>query len=228
MGNKPGVILCTHCGAYASIVLKRLLQSEALNVIGVINSTRVLKKQESALKSGLQLVQQCGLAYAMSLSLVTTGYNLLSRVVGADSVYSLARKHGIPVFNTSDINDAASIQFIREQQPDYIVSAFFNQLIGTEARAITPGRCMNIHPSLLPNYKGVDPAFYIRLNQESEFGVTLHHLDEGFHHVQGLYPRRERRWHRLISPGSGALVVHRQRRLAKQRLWASGRDVRRC
>jgi methionyl-tRNA formyltransferase len=37
---------------------------------------------------------------------------------------------------------------------------------------------VNIHPSLLPEYRGVDPVFYARLRGATKLGVTVHHLSE--------------------------------------------------
>jgi len=39
--------------------------------------------------------------------------------------------------------------------------------------------CINIHPSLLPSYKGPNPIFWGLLDNNSEFGITLHLIDEG-------------------------------------------------
>lgn len=175
MGHKPGVVLCTHSGAYASTVFNILQASDHLDVVAIVNSTRILRRQESTIRSGLTLVQQCGPAYVLAMSLATAGFNLLSR----DSLFSLAKKHHIPVLNTTDINDQQGREFLQQHQPDYIISAFFNQLLSPDVIGLAPGRCINIHPSLLPDYKGVDPAFFMLLNDEQEFGVTIHQVDEG-------------------------------------------------
>ncbi len=39
--------------------------------------------------------------------------------------------------------------------------------------------CINIHPSLLPSYRGPNPIFWGLLDNSSEFGITLHLIDEG-------------------------------------------------
>jgi methionyl-tRNA formyltransferase len=179
MRRKPGVVLCTCSGVYAANVLKTLLVSDELDVVGIVNSTRILSKKESPFRSALWLVQQCGLVYALNLSLVTTGYNLLSYITRSDTVHSLARKHEIPLYNTSDINDEQGRDFLRKIQPDYLLTAFFNQIIKSDILDWLPDRCLNIHPSLLPDYKGVDPVFYMLLNKEQEIGVTLHYVDQG-------------------------------------------------
>ena len=61
-----------------------------------------------------------------------------------------------------------------------MLSAHFNQLVGSEALALDEMACLNIHPSLLPAYKGVDPAFYALLREEREVGVTVHFQEAEF------------------------------------------------
>lgn len=39
---------------------------------------------------------------------------------------------------------------------------------------------LNLHPSLLPRYRGANPYFWVIRNRESETGVTLHLMDEDF------------------------------------------------
>jgi len=38
---------------------------------------------------------------------------------------------------------------------------------------------INLHPSLLPQYRGANPYFWVIRNRESETGVSLHYMDEG-------------------------------------------------
>ncbi len=63
---------------------------------------------------------------------------------------------------------------------DYLLSAHFNQLFKTEILTLPTIAALNIHPSLLPAYRGVDPVFYAMLRDEKYLGVSLHLLDEQF------------------------------------------------
>lgn len=40
--------------------------------------------------------------------------------------------------------------------------------------------CVNVHPSLLPEYRGPEPVVWGLLDRAQHFGVTLHHMDAGF------------------------------------------------
>jgi methionyl-tRNA formyltransferase len=95
-------------------------------------------------------------------------------------VRRLSRRHGIPVHSTRNVNDAAGMAFVSAAQPDVLVCAFFNQRVDAALRALPRAAAVNIHPSLLPDFKGVDPVFFARLSRAPALGVTVHHLSEVF------------------------------------------------
>jgi len=86
------------------------------------------------------------------------------------------------VHTTPDINDPTSLKFLRHCTPDLLVSAFFDQRLHEAALAVPARGCINIHPSLLPDFRGVDPVLQARLHRAS-LGVTVHWmtpiLDQG-------------------------------------------------
>lgn len=156
------VVLCTSGGMPGAAVLRPLLQSNNIQVLGVVRSTRVLSPRYGFLRGALEQWRRSGARYTAYL-----GCASLARLpVG-----------GLPVHATRDINDGASRAFMERLAPDLVVSAFFNQRIGSWAAGV------NLHPSLLPALRGVDPVFYAFLRGERRLGVTLHRLapelDEG-------------------------------------------------
>ena len=60
---------------------------------------------------------------------------------------------------------------------DMVVCCLFNRVL--DRSFITSfGYCINIHPSLLPAYRGPEPVYWGLLNKETDFGLTLHHMTE--------------------------------------------------
>jgi methionyl-tRNA formyltransferase len=83
-------------------------------------------------------------------------------------------RSGLHVHTTRDVNDPRGLQFLRNLEPDLLVSAFFDQKL-KEPVLILPGHgCLNIHPSLLPAFGGVDPVLQARLQKAPVLGVTVH------------------------------------------------------
>ena len=70
--------------------------------------------------------------------------------------------------------------FLAACAPDLLVSAFFNQRLHAPALALPKRGCLNIHPSLLPEAKGVDPVFQSLLHGVPPLGVTVHFMTPEF------------------------------------------------
>lgn len=190
------LILCTYPGVYSDIVLDELVRAEAIDLVGVVVSTRMLKKNCNHFLAGMRQIQQSGLRYATYLFVVTSLYSGLRFVFGKSALQKRLVKKGVPVLKTQDINDAQGLSFLQEQQPDILLSAHFNQLIKAPILEIDSLKCLNIHPSLLPDYKGVDPAFYAMLRREQATGVTVHFQDESFDSGEILEQQQVQiRWH---------------------------------
>lgn len=189
--QKKRVIFCTYSSIYSSLVLKKLLIARDIDVVGVINSTRVLNSEYGAIQASLKQIKLSGWRYSTYLFLITDLFSLLSSFVSLvrrkkagyqqlKTVTSYAKDNNIPIVETSDINDPFVISFIESQTPDYLLAAHFNQLIKPSILDSANFSCINIHPSLLPGYKGVDPVFYALLNKEKNVGVSLHEMLEVF------------------------------------------------
>jgi methionyl-tRNA formyltransferase len=82
----------------------------------------------------------------------------------------------LPVYTTRDLNEAAGLRFLAACEPDLLISAFFNQRLHAAALALPKRGCLNIHPSLLPAAKGVDPVFQALLHGSPPLGVTVHFM----------------------------------------------------
>lgn len=176
------VVFCTYASAYSDVVLAELLKSDSIQLVAVVNSTRILNKSESKLRASLRRIQLSGLRYAAYLFAVTNLYQILRWAFRKPTLKQQLATQCIPLWETADINSAASVEFLRTLQADFLLCAHFNQLIKPEVLALPQLACLNIHPSLLPAFKGVDPAFYALLKQARETGATVHQQDEQFDH----------------------------------------------
>ncbi|CAA6823988.1 MAG: Unknown protein, partial [uncultured Thiotrichaceae bacterium] len=114
------LVLCTYPGVYSDIVLDELVRAEDIDLVGVIVSTRVLKKDCNHFLAGVRQIQQSGLRYATYLFVVTSLYAGLRFVFGKPTLQKRLAKKGIPVLKTQDINDAPGLSFLQEQQPDIL------------------------------------------------------------------------------------------------------------
>jgi methionyl-tRNA formyltransferase len=73
-------------------------------------------------------------------------------------------------------------EFVREVQQlgvDLIIVAVFARILKQSLINVPPRGCVNVHPSLLPRYRGPEPIYWVLANHEKMTGVTIHYIDEG-------------------------------------------------
>ena len=69
------------------------------------------------------------------------------------------------------------INILKKESPDLIVLAGFMRILSNLFISEYYGKLINIHPSLLPNYKGMDTHRRVLENDEEFHGVTVHYVD---------------------------------------------------
>lgn len=82
--------------------------------------------------------------------------------------------------NNIPIIQPASLKEIPEELKagfDVFITASYGKIIPQNILDLPPHNCLNIHPSLLPKYRGPAPLEYTILNDDSETGVTIMQMD---------------------------------------------------
>lgn len=97
-----------------------------------------------------------------------------ARVRKPFAVAKLAEKHNIPIHLVHRGKDLLPI--IEQYKPDLGVLSAFGKLVPDEAINAIPCGIINIHPSLLPKYRGTTPIESPLLNGDSETGVSVMRL----------------------------------------------------
>lgn len=85
---------------------------------------------------------------------------------------------GIPVFQPEDINSKESLEKIEKIDPRAFVLAAYGQIISRDLLSLVEWP-INIHGSLLPNYRGAAPINWAVIRGEKVTGVTTIIMDEG-------------------------------------------------
>lgn len=102
------------------------------------------------------------------------------KIMTSPPVKVIAEKYNISVFQPEKIIDAkCRIQNIK---PDLIIIAAFGQILPKEILEIPEYGCLNVHPSLLPKYRGSSPIQAVILNGDKKAGVTIILMDEKTDH----------------------------------------------
>jgi folate-dependent phosphoribosylglycinamide formyltransferase PurN len=182
--QKIRTVFCTSGGFLGAIVLSTLLRDEEFEVVGLVKSVRVFRPEMGFLRGAACFFGRCGILYTVYIWFITTALEFIGRMLGREtiSVGVMARRVGFPVFNTRDLNSSEGHRFLASIKPQLIIAAHFDQRLDKDLCDGLKFAAVNLHPSLLPLHRGVEPVFQSLMRQENEVGVTLHRISEKIDH----------------------------------------------
>ncbi|MEK4565380.1 methionyl-tRNA formyltransferase [Alkalihalobacillus sp. FSL R5-0424] len=85
-----------------------------------------------------------------------------------------AEELGLPVLQPEKIKN--EWQIVADLEPDLIVTAAFGQILPQELLDIPKYKCLNVHASLLPKYRGGAPIHQAIIDGEKETGITIMYM----------------------------------------------------
>jgi methionyl-tRNA formyltransferase len=80
---------------------------------------------------------------------------------------------GLDVVELEDVNDSEGLAWLTGTHPDLVVVVAFGQKLGPAVRAAAPWGCINIHPSLLPRWRGAAPVQAAVMAGDERTGVCI-------------------------------------------------------
>lgn len=121
-------------------------------------------------------------------------------------VSKLASQLNIPIQKPEKLkNDKELLKYLEQQNADFFVVIAYGKIIPEEILALPKFGAINIHPSLLPKYRGPSPIHAAILNRDRKTGVSIMLMDKQMDHgpiiaqkslfikVYEFYPRLEYR-----------------------------------
>lgn len=94
-------------------------------------------------------------------------------------VKAAAERLSIPVMQPETLRDPLVQSDLRALGAQAIVVVAYGRILPKEVLDLTPSGCINVHPSLLPAYRGAAPIQRAIMNGETQTGVSIMKLDEG-------------------------------------------------
>jgi methionyl-tRNA formyltransferase len=101
------------------------------------------------------------------------------RVLTPPPVKEGAVKHGIPVFQPERLRAPEAVEQLRQIKADLIVTAAYGQILPKAILSLPAFGCINVHASLLPQYRGGAPIHRAIINGETKTGITIMYMAEG-------------------------------------------------
>jgi len=95
-----------------------------------------------------------------------------------ESINFVAKEAGLNIYKNK-LKDSETVTMIRNIRPEIIFCIGSNQIVPEEIINIPKEGVINIHPALLPKYRGRFSTAHVLFNGEKKTGVTLHYIDKG-------------------------------------------------
>ncbi len=113
------------------------------------------------------------------------------RKLSPPPVKEFALRKGLPLFQPDTLKSAETAAQFAALKADVTVVAAYGKLIPAPILELPAHGCVNLHPSLLPRYRGASPVASAILAGDRETGVTVMLLDEGMDSGPVLAQMRE-------------------------------------
>ncbi len=93
-------------------------------------------------------------------------------------VFMVAHDKGVPVIETKFLDDPVIIRKIQIESPSFLVVFDFGQKVPSKILELPRIAPLNVHPSLLPKYRGAAPIIRAMMDGEKNTGLTIIKMNE--------------------------------------------------
>lgn len=135
--------------------------------------TQGLYYRKGFIASVFKMLREASFWFCFHRFLELTAYKLKG-----DSLESRAKKFGVTIYKAIDVNDKVSNDFIRSVAPDVIFSTFTMHILKKNTIALSRVATIGCHPSILPEYRGLETFFWVLANGEKTSGVSVFYVSE--------------------------------------------------
>lgn len=167
---------------YGGLVLEALLKHDAA-VVAVFHQSR----------SKAHSLKKLYRRYFRSRKRVRDGFHRLAHkwnalldekspvpTFGKDAIEEVARSRQIRLLDGAFIHDVRCVELLRFLEVDVLIVATFGEILSPSLLAAPRIAAINMHPSLLPKYRGGFPEFSAVCNGEESSGISFHLMEEKF------------------------------------------------
>lgn len=131
----------------------------------------------------LKYAKTFGIKEAAALSLKVIYYKMMDFFIGEKggrfySLPAVLKKYKIHYLYEHDVNSAQNLNRLKEWNTELVISISCPQIFKEGFINLPSKGCLNLHGSLLPDYRGVMPSFWVLANAEKEAGATLFFVNE--------------------------------------------------
>ena len=166
------VFLTTDDPIYLPSFFARVLEERARDTVSVC-IVPPLYRGQSRRQALVRYYRTFGAAATAQLARRVAGARLRRASIGR-----VAEQRGVAWRNVTDVNAPGLLEWLRELQPDLLVSVSCPQIFRRPLLELPAIGCLNIHGAELPNYRGIMPSFWMLANGERQAGVSIYFMNE--------------------------------------------------
>jgi methionyl-tRNA formyltransferase len=130
----------------------------------------------------MALGRATGVAAVVTPVATLGGLKRLERRLAPSRLKALARELGAPLLEVGHKDDPALARVLGAVRPDLVVVVGMGWLLDEAALAVPRLGTLNVHPALLPAYRGPEPVFWQLYDGVAQSGVTVHLVDPAEDH----------------------------------------------
>jgi len=132
-----------------------------------------LFKNQSTWQATLRYIRTFGMAAAARLTARVLHAKLRKQSIGA-----VCERWGVRSAVVRDVNAPAFLEELRALRPDVLISVSCPLIFRKPLIELAPRGILNLHGAILPQYRGVMPAFRMMANGEKKAGVSIYFVNE--------------------------------------------------
>jgi methionyl-tRNA formyltransferase len=106
--------------------------------------------------------------------------------------YNFIKRYNLHEIKANSVNSEEFREELEELCPDIVFVGSWGEKFSIQTINIPLKACINVHPSLLPKYRGPNPYMQVILNEESKTGITFHLMDVNYDTGSILHQKRLR------------------------------------
>ncbi|HEX9376001.1 MAG TPA: formyltransferase family protein [Actinomycetota bacterium] len=168
------VAVVSNGNAFSTLMLRPLFDSADVRMVGAV-LVRIPPGKGGRAGRLWKISRRTGLRYARHKLGTLVMPEAVALATGRPAFLDrLAARHGVPFVSVDAVNTDRVRRFLREANPDVLLSVSTPQRIDPDILQMPSLVAMNIHWALLPEYAGIAPYFWVLRHGESRTGLTVH------------------------------------------------------
>ncbi len=160
------IVAVGHDNSGSRLIFQRLVE-EFPQIEFSLAITDGLYYRKTFIQSVVKLLRESSIIFCCARAI-----DMMHHRLGGSTLAKYARSRNIHLFRTLDINSKEALQKVQDYEPDLIVALYTMHIFKRPVLEIPKFGAITAHPSILPDYRGLEVFFWAMANGDNEIGVS--------------------------------------------------------